>query len=590
MVFAYEQSDGYRLQIKKRDGSETYYTFDSLDSSPQAINVFGCKLNLNSAMSSLEFSMEDSQKTIDRTLIRSGVQVTLQIAKTSDFYANPDSYAFVGYVDFPSPVREATNVNDIRVQCYEVKKGFYDTRMVYQRTAPLSVFTNPSSQSGNNYTAKVHLRKMITDKNNMVLGDISLKDRFGLDESGISDNLSVVLPNVVYNYNSVGDAFDDISAKIGSIWYLDYRGGAKKVRADYTYSSRVPIILKNGPAVEALLAGDNPKRTSYIADGFELPSTSSVNSGHASRLFGVTRIDKHIVASSETATAFTSLTNKAISMPFTTNEVKFNGLNFIVSKRGDPQSPKSRINGAIFTGKVVGSLNIPDQQIAEWHVPIDDIEKTKTNVTINIEDIKTKALNNSTTTFHIVWYQRSGNEATVEHIGDPNTDENNTILLYRDNSTNGGSLIAAGGDRDAKLTWKANGPKYAFNITSALNRVFAVTNYTEADKIGFVEAEPQDLNDIDSVSIATRYMTNLLYYTSLYKAEPQFKVTNPNDFIFRPYQVIRVVDTLSAPTGLDFEIHDVTYDFQENTNEVTIGGITFIDEGWLTNWPCTNVL
>lgn len=585
-IYSYDQELGYKIQIQKRDGSETYYTFDSIaqrDGTPQPINIQNMHLNLNSTMSSLDFLIEDSDKAVDRTKVAPGRQVVFQYGK-HNWWSDPASYAFIGYIDYPTPARPATNQNEIKVQCYEVKKGLYDTLVNFARSSPLAELSNPLSQKAKDYTLRAHLRRLLQKAKHTILDDVAIKDRFGLDESGISTNLDVIIPNVVYNYFTAGDMIDDLINKVGAVWLMDYTGGVKKVVADYAVNMHAPILVKNGPAVEGLIAGDDPKRTAYTAEGFEIPSTSASSSGHATRLFGLTKVDRHVVSLSETVTNSTSLTNKAIYQPFTTNEVRFNGLDFTCSKKGDPQSPKNRLNGGIFTNKIVSGVNMPDIQLMKWHVPLDDIESNKTIVHVELDDIRTRFIDENVT-FGILWYQRSGVK------GDPNTDENNTILIYRDNSSTGGSSIAQGGDRDAKLTWKAHGPQYAYSISSALSRIFAVTNYTAAEDVGFIEPQPLDLDVIDDANLALRYLGNVLYATSLYKGEPRFVVTHPDDFVFKPYQTIRVVDSLSHPTGFELELHEIDIDFSRNTNEIQLGGVVYLDSAWPEGlWPCLQVI
>lgn len=584
-IFSYDEALGYKLQIAKRDGSEVYYTFDSIEQREgvaQPINVQDMHLNINSTMSNCDFIIEDSAKTVDRTKVGAGALIIIQYGKHTGFWSNPESFAYMGYIDYPTPMRPDTNMNEIRVQSYEKKKGLYDTMMNFERSSPLGEITDPSSQKGGDYSLRAHIRRLLEKEDHTVLEDISVEDRFNLSKD-ISHNLDIVIPNVVYNYVSAGDILDDLCNKIGAVWYIDYKGGVATVKADYPVNMRKPITIKNGPKPVPMT--DDPKKTGYIIGPFMVPSTSAAASGHATRLFGLTKIDRHVVASSEIVTHSTTLTNKAIYQPFTTNEIRFNGLDFTCSKKGNPSSPKNRLNGAIYINKVVSGVNMPDVELMEWHVPLDQIKSSKTVVHVELDDIRTRFIDENVT-FGIGWGQRSGIDE-----GDPNTDENNTILIYRDNTNTGGSSIAAKGDLDSsKLVWKANGPKYNYSITSALNRVFAVTNYTAAEKVGFIEPQPIDLNVIDDANIALRFLGNVLNFASLYKGEPQFTVTHPDDFVFKPYQTIRFSDLLSYPAGLDLELHEIDIMFNQNTNEISLGGIVYVDDAWPTNWPCAQII
>jgi hypothetical protein len=582
---SYEEGKGYKLEIFRRDGRKKYYSFNSLELQQdiaQPISIYNTRVSLSSTISTIDFDVENDRNDVETSKLAPGSLVTVQIAKHQSFFADPKSYCFVGYIDFPSADRPETDSYDLNVHCFEAKQGFYDTRILYERNAPNSVIDDPLSQKASDYSVKNHIRRLMTKKDYTILQDVSLADRYNYDTSGISSKLQTVLPNLSYQYSSAGDMADDLMDKVGGIFDMDYTGGIIKPLFQFPTERRTYIVLKNGPVPTPFT--DNPQRTSYIVDAFNVGSSSTSSAGHVSRIIGLTRIAKHQVAGSDKAIAFTSLTNKAIGQPFTTNEVDFNGINFTVSKRGEPESPKNRINGAIFTSKTSGSIKVPDQKLTDFHVALDDIDTTPTNVTVNLDDIKTRFINQSAIEFIIIWYQRSGKK------GDPNTDENNTILLYRNTNTDGGSIRAVGGDREASLNWVADGPTYAFSVTSALNRIFAVTNYTEAEKIGLVESQPIDLNTVDDINLATRYTSNLLYLSSLYRTEPQFRVTLPDNWVFKPYQQIKMSDYLAYPNGLDIELHQVDYDFRDNNNECSIAGITFLDTGWSQTWPCKNVL
>ena len=586
-IYTYDQPLGYRLEILSRDGLTSHYVFDSLkqqEGETQPIGIQDMHINLNSSMSHIDFSIENSAKDVDGTKIKAGALMKLQYGKHTDFWANPKSYCFVGYLDFPNISRPGTDANEIKVIGVEAKQGFYDTKMNVRRSSPLSDLTNPDSQKSKEFTVKGHLEKILTQRKHTVLDDVSLQNRFGFTY-GISSALDTIIPNIVYNYENAGSIYDDLLTKVGGIWGVDYTGGLKKVFADYAVNKKTPIVIKNGP--KPVPMSDNPNRTAYTAEGFDINSSSQTSSGYASRLFGLTRIDKHVVASSTVTSHQTSLTNKAIYQPFTTNEVRFNGLDFTVRMRGEVSSPLNRLNGGIYINKVVSGVNQPDTRLMEWHVPLDEIEDEKTNVHVELDDIRTRFID-ANITFGIAWGQRSGTDE--EDKGDPNNDEDNTIMLYRDNSSTGGSSVAAGGRLDSKLTWKANGPKYAHSVTSSLNRVFAVTNYTAVEAVGFKEPDVVDLNVVSDSKLALRHLGNILFVSSLYKGEPRLTVTCPDDHVFLPYQSCNFVDYLSHPTGMSFEIHEVDITFNDNTNDVSLAGVVFLDDAWPTAWPCRQVI
>jgi hypothetical protein len=574
------------MQILSRDGLTPYYTFDSFaqrDDVPQPINIHNAILNLNSNVSQVSFKIEDGLKTVDRSKLKTGTQIKIQVGKDADFLALDESYCFVGFIDYPNISRPQTNQNDIVIVAKEVKQGLYNSQIDFVRNAPLSDLENPYSNKSRDFTLRSHLRKSLESRDFTPLQDSAIKDRFGIDTSGISDNLDVIIPDMIYQNTSLGNMWDDLASKIGFSWGFDYRGGLKKIFANYPTSLRAGVSIRSG--AKDLIAFD-PRYTSWYFSELATSASADTGAGFGTRIFGATRMDKHVVASSTVQTNVTSTTNKAIYQPFTTNEVRFNGLDLVLSMKGTVTSTKNRLNGGIFTNKVVGGINMPDISLMTWHVPLSDIKEDPTNVHINLDDIRTRFIDQNIT-FGFAIFQRSS-----DGDSDPNDDEDNTIRVYRGDNTDGGSSVAKGGDAKSweKLTWKKDGPTYAHSVTSALSRIYAVTNYTLADQVGLIEPPTIDLKEIDDVNLAARYLTQILTLMSMFKGQPRISCSIPDDFLYRPLQTVKLYDYLAFPSGLDFELHEIEYDLSSNENSVTLGGIVYLDDAWSQNFPCTGVL
>jgi len=527
-------------------------------------------------MSSLEFTVEDNSQVIDTTKLKAGALVTCQVCKDVAFYSNPLSYALVGYIDYPSPDRPQTSELFYQVRVIEAKKGMYDSQMEFRRSAPIVSIDNPNNSRSREFMTRVHLADLVSKKKYTILNDQSVKDRWGYTLD-ISTNLSIIIPKLNYIDQSAGVIYDDIVDLVSAVWGMKYDGGAKIIWADYPSNTLQKVIIKSS---DQKSPNDDPAKTSYIVSGFGLPSSSSQTANFASRIFARTKIDKKSVANGGTNRASTLLTSLAIAQPFTTNETRFNGISFIASKVGNPESPKDRINGAIFLdngGKPEGP------RIASFNVPLDEINSDPTTIFVDIEEKRTRFLTGIN--YWLVWYQRSGT------TGDPNNDVNNAIRIHRDINTDGGSLTAQGGDRadheNHKLVWKTHGPTYVFNVYSTLNRLFAVTNYSAVADVGLIEPPPLDISEIDDVNLANRYTGNILYLSSLFSADVDMIVTNPDSYVFRPNTQVMIFDTLAAPNGIKFFINSVEYDFTQNNNEVRLTGTTFLDYGFPASWPCT---
>ena len=577
----------YYIKFYNHDRSINYSLgneFDSTATSP-LLKISNAHLKMNTVMHSFSFDVDNSDDDVPTDWIKAGNQVKVMVWKNSSYKFNNDAWLYSGFIDYPSEERAGFQSHKFHVQTYEVKQALYDSNVTFVKDAPLDFIDQPQSNNATKYQINKLIKDLLTNKDYTLLGDDSLADRIASFDTTfpfVSDDVNVIFPKPRIRNKSAGEGIDEWSDIIGFNWYFVYPNSNPSLVVKYPSHEYVPIIMKAGDTKD--INADLVQNTSYITDPFQKISSSSQESNVASVMSAVSKIQDAVIASKTVNKSSTLMNYKAIAMPFTTNETNFTELTMLMSKIGEPESPKNRVNGAIY----LNQSSKPVGKVLEFEIPLSDIEAEPTNVTVDLTENKRFIENLAgTNNFYIVIYQRSGKD------GDPNHNTTDGVRVHRDINTDGGSLIADNGDRvlHSSLVWKPHGPSYVFSIKSSLNRLYVATNQELVNQIGKKEPPALDFGFIEDVNVAQRYLSSFLYYASLYKVPIPLQVTVPNDFLFLPYQVIpNVFEAYTFPGGIDIEIQEVEYDFSQNTNECSISGLALIDGGFPTTWGCSGAL
>lgn len=557
--------------------------FASNDPDPPLF-IHDCVLKLNTVMHQLDFEVDNSDGLAPASWFSKGNLVFIRVWKNGS--PTSSNYLFAGFIDYPNENRKGFLGHKFRVTCYEVKQALYDSNVTFIKNAPLDELGNPQTLRAKNYRIWRLVKDLLSNDAYTLLGDDALQDRipfFDKTYSGLKQNVDLIFPRPRIKGQSAGTGLDEWSEIIGFNWYFDYsNSGNPSFQLKWPQDETQQIVLKAGDTKD--INNDDVLYTSYITEDFDKESSTSQEDNFANVISAVSKIQNLIMAQSKTDSSSTLMDFKAIAMPFTTQETNFTELELMMSKQGDPSSPKNRVNGAIYVN--VG--NKPVGKVLDFEIPLSDIEDTPTIVNVDLSQRKRFMENlGGQTNFYWVIYQRSGKS------GDPNHNQTDGVRLHRDNSTTGASLIAENGDKDQhdKLVWKTHGPNYVFTLKSTINRLFVSTNQESVLEVGKKEPQSLDFGFIEDVNTAQRYNSSILYYASLLKLLIPLKVTVPNDFLFKPYMRIPGVTVNKIfPGGVDLEIQEVEYNFAENTNECAISCLGLIDEGFPTSFGCTNLV
>ena len=568
--------------------------FMSDDPNPP-IFINNAVLKLNTIMHSLEFEIDNSDGLAPVEWCEPGNIVTCEVWKNG-FLQDIDNYLFIGQIDFPNELRVGYEAHTYKVSVVEIKQTIYDSNVTFIRNAPVDNLGEVLTNNATSFRIWRLIKDLFTNKQYTLLKDDKLQDRFpsgwfDTSYSQLSQAVDIIFPRPRIRNNSAGAGIDEWAELIGFNFYFDYPLGKISPVLRWPQEEYVKIVLKAGDTKDP--ATDDADLTAYITEDIVKESSSSQEGNFANMVSAISKIDNLIMAQKTINSNSTLMNFKAIAQPFTTQETDFTELQVMLSKQGDPQSPQERFNGAIFVN--VG--NKPVGKVLDFEIPLSDIDDVPTNIMVDLTERRRYMKNlGGQTNFYIVFYQRSnGNKAdgTPDGNGSPNNNTNHGVRVHRDNATNGGSLIAEGGDKNAHtaLVWKPHGPNYVFVIKSSINRLFVSANQESIIKVGKKEPQSLDFGFIEDVNTAQRYLSSILYFAVLYKMQIPLKVTVPNNFLFKPYMKIPgVMVNKIFPGGIDLEIQEVEYKFADNNNECSITCMAMVDEEFPSTFGCENLV
>lgn len=552
-------------------------------------------LKLNTIMHSLDFEVDNSDGLAPVEWFEPGNLVTCEVWKNG-FLEDIDNYLFIGQIDFPNELRVGYEAHTYKVSVVEIKQTIYDSNVTFIRNAPVDTLGEVLTNNATSFRIWRLIKDLFTNKQYTLLKDDRLQDRFpsgwfDTSYSGLSQAVDIIFPRPRIKNNSAGAGIDEWAELIGFNFYFDYPDGIITPVLRWPQEEYVKIVLKAGDTKDPTT--DDADLTAYITEDIVKESSSSQEGNFANMVSAISKIDNLIMAQKTINSNSTLMNFKAIAQPFTTQETDFTELQVMLSKQGDPQSPQERFNGAIFVN--VG--NKPVGKVLDFEIPLSDIDDVPTNIMVDLTERRRYMKNlGGQTNFYIVFYQRSnGNKAdgTPDGNGSPNNNTNHGVRVHRDNATNGGSLIAEGGDKNAHtaLVWKPHGPNYVFVIKSSINRLFVSANQESIIKVGKKEPQSLDFGFIEDVNTAQRYLSSILYFAVLYKMQIPLKVTVPNNFLFKPYMKIPgVMVNKIFPGGIDLEIQEVEYKFADNNNECSITCMAMVDEEFPSTFGCENLV
>jgi hypothetical protein len=556
-----------RITLKNLDG-DTLYTYNAFSGS-NPINVTYCDVEGAVGESgTFNITISDNQKLLDLDSVHN-VKAFIELGKKESEL----QYFMIGFGDVLRVSRPITNQLDYNISGFgsaiQASQLFIHRRETYDK---LESDAQIPKIIENALTKRLWrpLKKR----------DESIQDITGWSEDGIS--FDVLTPFTVLNkpFTYFSDLVNELADITGAVWYIDFTGGNETFTFTYNSKLHTPIVIKSGDLMDRL--NDDGAKTSYIKQAFSIEDSATTEAGIATRLFTVTAQDEVKIFEQKDNNGFTNTTSRAIAQQVVINNDsrRIESVELLLSKNGDPQSEKNRLNGDIVldTGANKPSNNVLD----EFHIDLGSIVSNAKFIKVPV-DISAKQLDVAQSKIWVRIFQRS-NEEDVNGDPDGNSDPNpgtkHTIQWRHNNVLNvvqplySGTSTTAGGDSDLKdtFTWNVTnmGPLYGLRVNSNIRRLFARTNRKAANKLRLREQFiPTDfLGDPDDVM---RYISLNLSQTSKgRRAIADFRVTIPNNFIFKPNQWVNFSDGLSEVADA-FQVQRARYVMGSASGDPQIG-------------------
>jgi hypothetical protein len=553
-----------RITIKTIDGADTLYTFDGFEETNPIVVTHVDMEGAIGESGTFSINVHDSNNEIGKDNLHN-CKVYLELGKTPTSY----QHFLIGYGDIFAIDRPATNYQQYHISGFgswiQAYRLMIHRREKYKRAESDAKVYNIVD---NAFTK----RKWRPLKEH----DESIQDITGWLRDGISTKVNTPFTVINEAYVYFGDLLDKLCSVTGAVWFVDYSTGDEVLTLTYNSDLHTGVQIKSGDLKTAL---DKSNTTSYIKRPFIINDDATSQAGVATRLITTNIIDKQEVFHQAADDGRTSLDFRAIAQQVVIDNDarRVESIELTLDKTGDPSSPKDRINGDI----VLDVANKPTGTVLdEFHIDLGQIESGKKDIEVDVE-ISPDKLDVSIAKFWVRLFQRSGNDETVfpegSHLGDPVHDPNNTIRWFHNNifSTTQPyySATASEGDEDKKdkLDWNVTnqGPLYTVNVFSNIRRAIARTNSSAKKRIGLREVFiPTDF--LEDPKDITRFMSLALSGSSKARRSVDFLVTIPDNFLFRPYQIVSVSDGLSQ-TFQDLQVQRARYSIGAQSDDPQVG-------------------
>jgi len=538
---------GRPLQVRTKftslDGSDTYFTFSPLENIRQVnLSYLDAERAINET-GTFNCTIEDSQGLIQKDHLENA-RITIEFGKT---LSSMQTF-FVGRCDNFDDSRPRTGYEEYIINGPSRKIRASELLLLYRKSADDP--NNPAYGIGNIIIEMIKKRKWRPYNREDIEEVTGWSPELRSDGGQIADELNdLIYSRIAEVFTTPNDFLDRMCALSGSFWDLDF-GPAPNF--EEILSVLYPSGRGSGVTIKSsdlAVPSDNPNYTSYIWGDFRISHSSSSDANVATRLYTTTTIDEQSVSSQQSNQGKATLVNVARAQQFKifNDQRRITGLNFIVSKIGNPESPNDRVNGDMVLD---GGNNQPTGgTLASFNIPISDIKTTATNIFVDLGDkVKVRFLGGE----NLVWvrlFQRSGLK------GDPDGDSANTIAWHHNGQVNQAqtaySAVSSNNNGEYKLkdtmTWSATnqGPTFCYMVLSKINRLQGRTNPSQAKILELREqfTDTSFINDIDGNNL---YLSRKLATISKTRETiGGITVTNPNNFLFKPYQVISFADSLS---------------------------------------------
>ena len=536
----YYQPVSARVNFTSLDGEDIYLTWSPLENVRDMNIVYLDAEKAAAETGSFNTVISDSNNVLAKDHIRNA-RITIEFGRTT---ATLLPY-FIGYADIFHTSRPRSYHQEYVVNGPSSKIQAAELMLLYRKAADDP--NNPKYGIANLIIDMIKKRVWRPLNREDVEQITGWSPDLVSEGGGIADELNkIIYSRITEVFTTPWDFLERMSAITGANWDLDYGEDFKEILTmGYPSSHGTGITIKSSDLASI---NDNPDKTAYIWGDFSQEDNASVDANVATRLYTTTIIDEQVISSQNSKAGATSLVDRAIAQEIIieNDQRRITDLLFILSKVGNPTSPNDRVNGDIIMD--FGDNSPRGQVLASFSIPISDIKTTPTNIFVNDIEVKVRFLQGE----NKIWlrlFQRSGVK------GDPDNDPANTVFWHHNAVTNTTqpvyTAISTNNKGEYKLrdtmTWSSNnqGPIYAYSVFSNIRRLQARSNPAQARIIRWKEAFT-DTSFLTNIDEANLFLSrDLARRSKARRSISSILVTNPTNFLFKPYQTVSFGDSLS---------------------------------------------
>ena len=531
-----------RIRFKSIDGEDTYFTFDGFSMS-NPINAIYCDAERAVGETGVfNVIVEDSRNIINKDHLRN-TKVYLDFGKSAATFKQ----FFIGFADIFTIRRPRSYYQEYLISGPSTRVQAAELYISRRQASDIQDVDNPNITPNPKYNINQIFKDSLTNRKWRPLNKEGIDDLTGwTDTSLIDSSVSVNFPVINEPLTPLWDFWDRLTQTAGAVWDIDYNTpDVEKVLLSYNPALHTGIIVKSG---DLKASSDSAEKIAYIKSNFDIEENSSADSGTATRLYTTTIIDRQVVTSSSKGSGFNDLNQKFLAQQVNieNDQRRITEFAFIMSKVGEPESPKSRINGEF---RMDSGDNKPTGKVlATFSIDLSSIDESPKTIFVNDVDVKIRFLEGSNKAWFL-FKDRSGIKGDVEN------DPANTIRWHHNNIFNttqplysaSATATEAARDNIAGAAWNSTnqGPIYSFSIFSNIRRLQARTNQQAAAKLRMKEAVIDSGFLSDPRTVGSYLSLNLAKRSKARRGVAEVVVRIPNNFMFAPYQWLSFNDGLS---------------------------------------------
>ena len=555
-----------KVEIYNNSKTTLLHTYTMFDEPNQTSILMDVDITNSSVNKTFTLRFANDEDLLDETVIGLGNYIKIYGGKTSDnlFFLTS------GYIVDRNPVILGDDIKDY-ILIGEGDKSQTNRLISTFRRASTSLDENNDNNNvirlpDSKMTIKNILNELLTKKDARITKDFTFQDYLGLDISGIDQNLDERILSISERLKELSEIINFIATVTNAFW--DIEDG--RLTFEHPQLHHSGIIIKNKQ-----IATDLADSIAYFIGVWDHNDTIRKSEGHANALYNLSSADQKSVASQNLSSKSTALYGTGAAQRFSAIDTRFSNLILIMSKIGTVFPTDTPIEKQIVKGEIrIDSNGKPNGPlIATFEVPVSSITENKDNVFINDLNISSDVLSPNTYYWIIFLPVGESLNSTIRwhHDGIINPADHTKFSAIASVPVNNTNTINGG---TANWIVSEIGPTYAFNVFSKIRQTQYYKDSDSADLYGLTEDLVEFPEIDDPLSIARLMQTLLALRSRPIRKYKLNEVTIPNNKIFKPGQVVTIVDNTARheeSKNVFAIIQEVRYHWSADADESGIG-------------------